>query len=890
VPELIVFRDLKMVDEGALQRDFFISRASADKEIAAAIGRILREAGFTTWLEEDFGSASFMARIAQGWSSGARLICLLSRAYQQSEYCRSEYEVVLTSDPRNRRERVIVLRVEDCAPVEWLAPLHHVDLIPVLHDAEALRRVVLGAVGVGQDGKDADLAALHRRAPVQVLHPKVSAVPGFTGREAELAALEQALWGAGGGTAAVVAAKGLGGVGKSALAQEYAWRNRARYHGVWWVHADTALHDDLIELGAHFIGGLKEVPERNKAARQALDWIEQGGFEKPWLIVYDNVEKPEQIEGLTPRLKAHALLTTRWSDWGAAASPVAAAPVPVGVLPEEEAKRLLLDSTGRADETGAASLAKALGHLPLALTHAAAYCRLSGTTFADYERLAGDLLYKEDEGPIFATFSLAIAKAVEACPKAEPLMGLCAFLAPDRIPLGLFPVDVLSEVERDEAVIALHKLSLVNLEPLDDDSRAISVHRLVQAVMRERLKRIGEHDNAAALATELVADAYPHDADDVRNWPACARLTPHAMAVFAYAPDSGNGAEKTALLLNQTALNFQSRAAYGEAEPLMQRALAIDEAGLGPDHPRVAIRLNNLAVLLQVTNRLTKAEPLMRRAISIVEAALGPDHPNVAASLNSLAGLLLETRRLGEAESLFRRALAIDEAAYGPDHHRVAIRINNLAQVMKATNRPADAEQLMRRALAIDEAGLGPDHPDVAIRLGNLAGLLSDAGRFDEVGPLRERELAIMERALPKGHPYVATALNNLAHLLLTTGRLAETEPLLRRALAIDKATHGPDHPNVATSLNNLAQLLQATNRLDEAEPLLRRVLEIFEKFERATGHRHPHYEAGLRNLEALEAALRDGTSAAPVQPDDAAAQPRSGKRGFFGGLFPRRM
>ena len=643
-----------MVDEGALRRDFFISRASADKEIAAAIGRILREAGFTTWLEEDFGSASFMAQIAQGWSSGARLICLLSRAYQQSEYCKSEYEVVLTSDPRNRRERVIVLRVEDCAPVEWLAPLHHVNLISVLHDAEALRRVVLGAVGAGQDGKDADFAPLHRRAPVQVLHPKVSAVPGFTGREAELAALEQALWGTGGGTAAVVAAKGLGGVGKSALAQEYAWRNRARYQGVWWVHADTALHDDLIELGAHFIAGLKEVPERDKAARRALDWIEQGGFERPWLIVYDNVEKPEQIAGLTPRLEAHALLTTRWSDWGAAASPVAAAPVQVGVLPEEEATRLLLDSAGSADAEGAASLAKALGYLPLALTHAAAYCRLSGTAFADYERLAGDLLYKEEKGPIFATFSLAIARAADACPKAEPLMGLCAFLAPDRIPLGLFPADVLSEVERDEAVIALHKLSLVNLEPLDDDSRAISVHRLVQAVMRERLRQIGEHDNAAALATELVADAYPRNTEDVRNWPAGARLTPHAMAVFEHAFDSGKGAEKTALLLNQTALNYLSRAAYAEAEPLMRRALAIDEAAYGAEHPSVAIGLNNLAALLQATGRLGEAEPPMRRAVETFEKFernTGHRHPHYEAALKNLAALEAATRDAAPIQS-----------------------------------------------------------------------------------------------------------------------------------------------------------------------------------------------------------------------------------------------
>jgi len=294
-------------------------------------------------------------------------------------------------------------------------------------------------------------------------------VPGFAGREAELGALNEALW-ANGGTAALTnvadspshlrredspppcgeglgvgvtttaAVKGLGGVGKSVLAKEYAWRNRARYQGVWWVRAEQreTLLDDLIELGSKSISGLKQVPERDKAARQTLDYLEQAGFAKPWLIVYDNVEEPGHIETLTPRTGAHVLITTRWSDWGRIA-----APVKVGVFPPDVAAKFLLDATGRTDRAAAAKLAAALGHLPLALDHAAAYIRRTGIDFATYEKLAADLLRKAPKGaaydtPVFATFSLAIAKAAEACPQAELLMGVCAFLAPDRIPLDLF--------------------------------------------------------------------------------------------------------------------------------------------------------------------------------------------------------------------------------------------------------------------------------------------------------------------------------------------------------------------------------------------------------------------------------------------------------------------
>ncbi len=148
----------------------------------------------------------------------------------------------------------------------------------------------------------------------------------------------------------------------------------------------------------------------------------------------------------------------------------------------------------------------------------------------------------------------------------------------------------------------------------------------------------------------------------------------------------------------------------------MRRALAIDEASLGKDHPNVATDLNNLARLLQATNRLGEAEPLMRRALAIDEASLGKDHPNVAIRLNNLAPLLQATNRLGEAEPLMRRALAIDEASLGKDHPNVATDLNNLAALLQATNRLGEAEPLMRRALAIDEASLGKDHPNVATR------------------------------------------------------------------------------------------------------------------------------------------------------------------------------
>jgi hypothetical protein len=126
-----------------MERDYFISRAGVDKHIGVAIADVIRDAGYTTFLQdEDFGHASFMARMAQGFSSGARMIALLSMAYQKSEYCKKEYEHILVGDPRNLNERLIVLRIEDVAPIEHLKDLAFTDLVPVLNDASELAHVV----------------------------------------------------------------------------------------------------------------------------------------------------------------------------------------------------------------------------------------------------------------------------------------------------------------------------------------------------------------------------------------------------------------------------------------------------------------------------------------------------------------------------------------------------------------------------------------------------------------------------------------------------------------------------------------------------------------------------------------------------------------------------
>ena len=363
-------------------------------------------------------------------------------------------------------------------------------------------------------------------------------------------------------------------------------------------------------------------------------------------------------------------------------------------------------------------------------------------------------------------------------------------------------------VDRKEAFGVLESWSLVRVDRDDPVGWTLSIHRLVQEVVRAKLDKDGQAKTAIAATISALNTHYQGDPSDVRTWPVLSRLQSHAETAFSHVSDE-DAPDHAARLMNQCGVYRYTRAEHGFAEPLLRRALAIDEASYGPDHPKVAIRLNNLAGLLEATNRLAEAEPLFRRALAIDEASYGPDHPDVARDLNNLAELLRATNRLKEAEPLYRRALAIWEVSLGPDHPNVASAVNNLAGLLEATNRLKEAEPLYRRALAIWEVSLGPEHPNVASAVNNLALLLQDTNRLDEAEPLYRRALAIDEASFGPDHPEVAIDTGNLAGVLEATGRAREAVGLRQHSLAVMQASFSdPEHPYIKTAQGNWEHLL----------------------------------------------------------------------------------
>jgi tetratricopeptide (TPR) repeat protein len=301
----------------------------------------------------------------------------------------------------------------------------------------------------------------------------------------------------------------------------------------------------------------------------------------------------------------------------------------------------------------------------------------------------------------------------------------------------------------------------------------------------------------------------------------------------------------TAACYNNLATNLEGLGRYQEAERLHGKALAIREEALGPRHPDTGASCNNLADNLNKQGRSREAEPLFLKALAVCEEVQGPRHPNTATCYNNLASNLQSQGRPREAEPLYRKALAIREEALGPRHPGTALSYNNLAGNLDAQGRSREAESLHRKALAVREATLGPRHPDTAQSYSNLAINLDAQGRSREAESLHRKALAIREEVMGHRHPLTAASYNNLASNLEAQGRTREAEKLHRQALEVREALD-PRHVDTGQSRNNLAVNLQAQERYREAEPLFRKALAVCEE---VLGPRHPSAATCYHNL-----------------------------------------
>ncbi len=644
--------------------------------------------------------------------------------------------------------------------------------------------------------------------------------PHFTGRAGMLEQLHQRL-GSGEGTLVVQALHGLGGVGKTQLAIEYAHRFAGDYDLVWWIDAEqpVLIPGQLAALAARL--DLAPGPTVADTVERPLAELRD---RDRWLLIFDNGERPADIADYRPGGAGHVLITSRSPGWGALGGRLE-----VDVLTRTETVALLRARIPALDEELADKLAAELGDLPLAAAQAAGYLEQTALPAADYLRRfrtrRADLLARGDvvgySGRLDTTWTLSLDRLRGEDPAAVQLLQLAAFLAPEPIPLSVISghPNLLDEPLRSTAadsdaltdtVGALVGYSLARRHP-----GGFQIHRLVAAVIRHRL-RPEEQQATAEQMVALLAAAAPGAPDDPVNWAPYAELAPHVLATAPQEDPSPAGRQlvlDTARYLHAHGDSSGSRAV---CEQLLDRWGAL----LGPDHPDTLAAASTLILALFSVGEVEPARVLGEDILQRCHRVLGPDHP---AALMTAATLTVIRIAVGEAQPA--RALGEDtlqrcQRMFGPEHATTLWTAATLAAAQALVGEVEPARVLGEDTLQRCHRVLGPDHTTTLWMAANLTVtqtlMGASVGDMEPARALGEDTLQRCHRVLGPDHTITLMAAAALTGARAWVGEAQPARVLGEDTLQRCQRMFGPDQ---AAALVAAINLTLALVRLGEAEP-----------------------------------------------------------------------
>ncbi|MFI9828793.1 FxSxx-COOH system tetratricopeptide repeat protein [Streptomyces sp. NPDC051913] len=835
----------------------YISYAGPDRPWAEWVAWQLEAAGFAieldvwNWRVGD----DFVRRMQDGLERASKVVALFSRAYFQPGRW-TQKEMALAG-----HDRLVPLAIEpllaDDIPTSLATRLRRE--LHGLEESEA-REVLLEAITgpprptdpprfPGAPGPGRPTAP---RLPSDTEAPQVWNVrqrnPDFVGRDDVLRHVREALLAD--HRAAIQVLHGLGGVGKTQIAVEYAHRFAGQYDIVWWIDAEQA---DRVPAGyaelAERLGITRPYAGTEANARRALDHLRT---HDRWLIVLDNADDPSALPTWLPEGPGHILITSRSPSWRRVARSVA-----LDTFSRTDSMRYLKSQLPGVRNTEANALADDLGDLPLALTQAVGVVA-SGMTVDTYRaRLlhnAAELLRLGETPGYPATFAASVDSATERLaldhPDSVDLLTLGAFFGPDPIPLawlevtrGPFRADV---TWPSAALTPLVRYGLARV-----DQERIQIHRLTQAVLRDRV----EPARAAALhedVTSTLGAATPGDPDLPEFWPQWSELTAHLLG--RPRPDGVSDQ----LNLGQTLLgSVRYLLRSGRLQEAYRMSAQFHELWIdryGADHPHTLEWAASRAEAEADMGVYADAHQLARDVVERRRRVLGDDHPDTIASMNNLAEALDHLGDYEEARRLYEDVLQRSRRVLGEDDPVTLAALNSLAVTLVALNEPEDARRLLEDVLARQRRVLGEDHPDTLSSAYSLAVTFSSLREPHQARLLAQDVLERRRRILGDDHPSTLAVTTALAIAVSELGEQTEARQLAAHNLDRLRLALGHDHPATLEAAHALAVILNRLgNRHHEAVRLLEDALR---RSRRLLGADHPLTGVILRDLATTYQAM----------------------------------
>ncbi len=850
------------------QRQVYVSYAPENRVWAEWVADCLTRLGHQASLHSAAEAPTEPLPEVLGAQEGqGRVLALLSPEYSRLPRAAQVWQRLAGYETTSGTSALVALRLQE--PDELVQPFTDHPTAGLVRSAEGAVAQLVAEFGAapGFARESADSAGEPDGLRFPGTAPAVQSLPSrnavFTGRSRLLERLRSRF---AGGPSPVVSQVlyGLGGVGKTQTAVEYAHRFKSAYDVIWWIPAeqDEFIGPELARLAPAL--GLPESEDVAHTAAAVLDALRRGEPYRRWLLVFDNAGALEELTPWIPTGPSggHVLVTSRNQAWAKHAGLVE-----VVVFEREESVDLLRRFNPQLSPTEADLVARELGDLPLAVGQAAVWLQESAMPVGTYLELLGNTLTEmlertrlnEDEYPrsAAATWKLSLEELRAVNPPAAQLMEICACFGPDPIPLRLLyrgPVThaltIGQGAPRDELAIGefVRAINRFGLARTDQSSQTLSVHRLVQAVIRDQLP--GElRRQIRRVVHASLASASPGDPDVPANWPRYAGLLPHLWPSRAAQSDDS---EVRQWVIDSVRYQWK-RSLHAAAQELAERALhewrEPDYGGPGFDSANDAqtlMLLTQLANVRRSQGALREAYELDLDVLRRFRATLGAEHSHTLASASNLGADLRALGRYEDARELDEQTLEAARRVLGEEHPRTLMITNNLAVSDYLAGDRQTALERHRRNYYQQRDALGPHSLYALSSASNYARGLRETGRVQEALQLLEETVRIYQQTIGDDHTDTLRARKNLAVTLRRAARYVEAreidEDIYRRYERINR----PDHPDTLAAASNLATDLNALGETRRAIELAERVRHRYEQY---LGELHPVTLAAANNL-----------------------------------------